>query len=82
MSKGVYHVLINGVECRVLITRREDDVKDLKGRGWEVDAVFTSFKDAIEYAHKRVNDEYIVEWYLEDEIEEVERANAMMAVEN
>jgi len=82
MSEGLYHVLINWRECRVLITRRLNDVEDLSRRGWRVDAVFTSFREAMEYAHGRADDEYIVEWYLEDEVEELEKSNIIISAEN
>jgi hypothetical protein len=62
----VYRVLVNEKEGRILVTRKEEDLRLLE-EGW--DLVFESFDwdEAFDFAVDMADDE-IIEWYYEDAV--------------
>lgn len=61
-------VLVNLPGRRILVTGRPSDVDELKEKGWDVAYEAEDWGDAYEAALLLGEDEFVIEWYLEEEL--------------
>ncbi|MBP1449689.1 MAG: hypothetical protein JZD41_06755 [Thermoproteus sp.] len=61
-------VLVNLPERRILVTGRPSDVDELKEKGWDVAYEAEDWGDAYEVALLLGEEEFVIEWYLEEEL--------------
>lgn len=64
----MYWVLMNEPRKRILVTGSPGEVDELKEAGWDVVYEAESWDEAYEAALELGGEEYLIEWYIEDEI--------------
>lgn len=75
----MYWVLVDRRGGRVLVTGRPSDVDELKDLGWDVEYEAERWDEAYEVALLLADEEdYVVEWYLEEEVGEKKRRLASL----
>ncbi len=72
----MYCVLINEESGRVLVSGKAED---MKAEAWRIDKCFGDWYEAYEYAVDLADAcEYVLEWYVEEQMEAVEKRRIIL----
>ncbi|MFB6491444.1 MAG: hypothetical protein TU35_009490 [Thermoproteus sp. AZ2] len=76
----MYWVLMNEPQKRILVTGNAVEVDELKEAGWDVVYEADSWDEAYEAALELGGEDYLIEWYIEDEVKSYRAARRAAAV--